>query len=133
MNESEKTRILLVDDHALLRHGLSAVLSLQKDFAVVGEATDGAEAVKLAARLHPDIVIMDLAMPKTDGVEATRLIRENLPDTKVMILTSFGMSAEPLMPAPRVQSSRIQPIGSWSHPSAAFLQARRFSRPKSGI
>ena len=94
MNESEKTRILLVDDHALLRHGLSAVLSLQKDFAVVGEATDGAEAVKLAARLHPDIVIMDLAMPKTDGVEATRLIRENLPDTKVMILTSFGMSAD---------------------------------------
>lgn len=91
---SSKARILLVDDHALLRHGLSAILSLQRDFEVVGEAADGHEAVKLVARLRPDIVIMDLAMPKMDGVKATRLIREQLPDTKVMILTSFGMSAD---------------------------------------
>ena len=94
MNMQNRTRILLVDDHALLRHGLSAVLSLQKDFDVVGEAADGTEAIRLAARLRPDIVIMDLAMPKTDGVEATRLIKSQVPETKVMILTSFGMSAD---------------------------------------
>lgn len=94
MNTPSKSRILLVDDHALLRRGLSAVLSLQKDFEVIGEAADGTEAVRLASKLHPDIVIMDLAMPKTDGVEATRLIKGSVPDAKVMILTSFGMSAD---------------------------------------
>lgn len=94
MNTPSKSRILLVDDHALLRRGLSAVLSLQKDFEVIGEAADGTEAVRLASKLRPDIVIMDLAMPKTDGVEATRLIRGSVPGAKVMILTSFGMSAD---------------------------------------
>lgn len=94
MSTSNKTRILLVDDHALLRHGLSAVLSLQKDFDVVGEASDGSEAVRLVGKTKPDIVIMDLAMPKTDGVEATRDIKAQHPDVKVMILTSFGMSAD---------------------------------------
>lgn len=94
MSRSEKIRILLVDDHALLRHGLSAVLSLQKDFEVVGEAGDGHEAVKRASQLRPDVIIMDLAMPRINGVEATRLIKAELPDTKVMILTTFGMSAD---------------------------------------
>jgi DNA-binding NarL/FixJ family response regulator len=94
MTRSEKIRILLVDDHALLRHGLSAVLSLQKDFEVVGEAGDGHEAVKRASQLRPDIIIMDLAMPRINGAEATKLIKAELPDTKVMILTTFGMSAD---------------------------------------
>ncbi len=94
MTRSEKIRILLVDDHALLRHGLSAVLSLQKDFEVVGEAGDGHEAVKRASQLRPDVIIMDLAMPRINGVEATKLIKAELPDTKVMILTTFGMSAD---------------------------------------
>ena len=89
-----KTRILLVDDHALLRHGLSAVLSLQKDFEIVGEAADGQEAVRQAAKLQPDIVIMDLAMPKMDGAEATRLIKQQYPDIRIVILTSFGTSAD---------------------------------------
>jgi DNA-binding NarL/FixJ family response regulator len=94
MTRSEKIRILLVDDHALLRHGLSAVLSLQKDFEVVGEAGDGHEAVKRASQLRPDVIIMDLAMPRINGAEATKLIKAELPDTKVMILTTFGMSAD---------------------------------------
>ena len=94
MTRSEKIRILLVDDHALLRHGLSAVLSLQKDFEVVGEAGDGQEAVKRASQLRPDVIIMDLAMPRINGAEATKLIKAELPDTKVMILTTFGMSAD---------------------------------------
>jgi DNA-binding NarL/FixJ family response regulator len=94
MTRSEKIRILLVDDHALLRHGLSAVLSLQKDFEMVGEARDGQEAVKRASQLRPDVIIMDLAMPRINGAEATKLIKAELPDTKVMILTTFGMSAD---------------------------------------
>ena len=94
MTQHTSTRILLVDDHALLRHGLSAVLSLQSDFEVVGEASDGQEAVRLANKLQPDIVIMDLAMPKMDGVEATRLVKQSSPETKVVILTSFGTSAD---------------------------------------
>jgi len=89
-----KTSILLVDDHALLRHGLSAVLSMQKDFEVVGEASDGQEAVRIADKLQPDIVIMDLAMPKMDGVEATRLVKQHNPNIRVVILTSFGTSAD---------------------------------------
>jgi len=94
MNTMQRKHIVLVDDHALLRHGLAALLSLEPDFEIVGEAADGAEAVKTVCKLHPDLVIMDLAMPKTDGVEATRLIKSQTPNTKVMILTSFGMSAD---------------------------------------
>ena len=87
-------RILIADDHALLRHGLATLISLHDDLAVVGEARDGREAVDLARKLTPDIVIMDLSMPLLDGVEATRQIRESLPSTKVLILTTFGTSVD---------------------------------------
>ena len=87
-------RILIADDHALLRHGLATLISLHDDLSVVGEAKDGREAVDLARKLSPDIVIMDLSMPLLDGVEATRRIRESLPATKVLILTTFGTSVD---------------------------------------
>ena len=87
-------RILIADDHALLRHGLATLISLHDDLSVVGEARDGREAVDLARKLTPDIVIMDLSMPLLDGVEATRRIRESLPSTKVLILTTFGTSVD---------------------------------------
>ena len=90
----KKHTILLVDDHALLRHGLAAILSYQKDLEVVGEASNGKDAVHLAARLQPELVIMDLMMPVIDGVEATRQITEATPNVKVLILTSFGTSAD---------------------------------------
>lgn len=82
-------RILLVDDHTVVRSGLSAVLSVQEDFKVAGEAGDGGEAVQLCERLQPDIILMDLLMPKMDGVEATRIIKQRWPQTKVIALTSF--------------------------------------------
>ena len=87
-------RILLADDHALLRMGLSTLLGCERDMQIVGEAADGEEAVERAAKLKPDVVIMDLAMPKMDGVEATRQIHAAQPKTRVLVLTSYGTSVE---------------------------------------
>jgi NarL family two-component system response regulator LiaR len=83
------TRILIVDDHPTLREGLRAILDTQEDFEVVGEAGDGETAVGRAEVLRPDVVLMDLEMPRLDGVEATRRIHERLPDTPVIVLTAF--------------------------------------------
>ena len=85
-------RILIADDHSLMRVGLNALFSHQKDMTVVGEACDGVEAVKLADELNPDVVVMDLMMPKLDGAEATRRILDVSPDAKIFILTSYGTS-----------------------------------------
>ena len=85
---------MLADDHLVVRMGLAAIMSIEQDMEVVGEASDGVEAVKLAARLHPDIVIMDIMMPKLDGVAATAEIRKRNPDTRILILTTFGTSED---------------------------------------
>ncbi|GAA1819937.1 response regulator transcription factor [Planosporangium flavigriseum] len=82
-------RILLADDHTMVRQGLRAFLALSKDLQVVGEATDGRQAVDLAHRLHPDLVLMDLLMPGLDGVSATSAIRRELPKVEVLALTGY--------------------------------------------
>jgi DNA-binding NarL/FixJ family response regulator len=82
-----QTRVLLVDDHAILREGLRALLAAQPDFAVVGEAGDGAEAVALAATLAPDLVLMDVDMPGVDGIAATEAIKAASPAVTVVMLT----------------------------------------------
>jgi DNA-binding NarL/FixJ family response regulator len=82
-------RILLADDHPVVRDGLAAMLSTQPDFEVVGEAGTGAEAVAEAARLRPDVVLMDLEMPALDGIEATRRLRAADPAVQVVVLTAF--------------------------------------------
>jgi two-component system response regulator NreC len=84
---SRKTRILLADDHAVVRQGFRLILNQEPDLEVVGEASDGVEAVRLTQQLKPDIVIMDIGMPKVNGVEATRRIVENFPESKVVILS----------------------------------------------
>jgi DNA-binding NarL/FixJ family response regulator len=81
-------RILLVDDHSVVRKGLRMFLSLDPELEVVGEARDGAEAVRMAHELQPDVVLMDLLMPVMDGIQATAMIRRELPDTEVLALTS---------------------------------------------
>jgi DNA-binding NarL/FixJ family response regulator len=82
-------RVLLADDHPVFRHGLTALLDALPDVEVVGEAADGAEAVELARRTRPDVVVMDLQMPGVDGVSATRQVLEELPGTGVLVLTMF--------------------------------------------
>jgi NarL family two-component system response regulator LiaR len=86
----ERIAVLIADDHPVVRRGLRTFLELQDDLEVVGEASDGAEAVELAARLLPDVVLMDLVMPGLDGIDATRRIRDGSPATRVVVLTSFS-------------------------------------------
>jgi len=82
-----KIRVVLADDHRMMREGIRALLERQEDVEVIGEAADGREAVRLADRLCPDVVVMDVSMPLLNGIEATRQIRRDCPDVKVLILT----------------------------------------------
>jgi len=86
---AEKIRVMLVDDHAIVRKGIAALLATESDFEVIGEASDGAEAVAKAQALRPDVVLMDLVMPKIDGIEATRQITSQVDGVRVLVLTSF--------------------------------------------
>ena len=87
-----KIKILIADDHAIVRYGLSSLFSTQKDMEVVGCAKDGVEAVQLALDKKPDVIVMDLSMPRMDGSEATAELHEKLPSAKVLLLTSFMTS-----------------------------------------
>jgi DNA-binding NarL/FixJ family response regulator len=83
-------RVAIADDHAVVRQGLRTFLELQDDVEVVGEAADGAEAVELVERTEPDVVLLDLVMPRIDGIEAIRQIRARCPATRILVLTSFA-------------------------------------------
>ena len=90
----KKIRILVADDHALVRMGLSTLIGCEPDMKIVAEAEDGPAAVRLALQHQPDIVIMDMQMPGGGGLEASRQLRTRLPSAKILILTSFGLSAD---------------------------------------
>jgi DNA-binding NarL/FixJ family response regulator len=87
---SKEIRILLADDHDVVRRGLTALLDGTDGFAVVGAAADGEEAVALAGQHEPDVVLMDLSMPRVDGIEATRRLMAARPESRVVVLTSFS-------------------------------------------
>jgi DNA-binding NarL/FixJ family response regulator len=86
-------RVLIVDDHAIVREGIRALLAVDKDVQVVGEAGGGREAIELARRLAPDVVVMDIAMPDLGGLEATLEIRKDRPDAKIVVLSQYGDSS----------------------------------------
>lgn len=89
MTTARPTRVMLVDDHTVVRSGLGAVLSASDDMELVGEAGDGEEAIRLCERHKPDVILMDLLMPKMDGVQATKVIHERWPQVCIIALTSF--------------------------------------------
>ena len=83
-------RVLIVDDHQIVRKGIRALLATKRDIQVVGEASDGLEAVAQTLNLHPDVVLMDLMMPKMDGIQAAKEITSKQPETHILVLTSFA-------------------------------------------
>lgn len=88
---SEMIKVLVVDDHTVVRKGLTSLLSADKyGVEVIGEAADGREAIEKARLLHPDVILMDLIMPKVDGIEAITTIREETPEARILVLTSYG-------------------------------------------
>jgi DNA-binding NarL/FixJ family response regulator len=97
---AEPIRVLIVDDHAVVREGLQAFLELQEGIEVAGQAADGEDAVEAAERLRPNVILMDLVMPRLDGVAAMRSLRESVPDARVIVLTSF-LDDDKLLPALR--------------------------------
>ena len=89
MDGDERIRVLVVDDHAVVRRGLRGFLELQDDIEVIGEAADGAEAIARSAELRPDVILMDVLMPTLDGIAATAAIKRAQPDVEIVALTSF--------------------------------------------
>ncbi|MEH6995242.1 response regulator transcription factor [Neobacillus drentensis] len=83
-------RIMIADDHHVVRRGLAFFLKTQRDIEIIGEAGNGKEAVELARKLKPDLILMDLVMPEMDGIQATKIIKTEMPEIKIMILTSFS-------------------------------------------
>lgn len=86
-------RILVADDHAVVREGLRQLLEMQNDFTVIGEACDGIQALELARQLKPDVVLLDIAMPRLSGLEAVRLIRDAVPETRIVVLSMYEKEA----------------------------------------
>ena len=130
-------RVLIADDHAVVREGLRAFLALQDDVEVVGEAADGEEAVQAVARLEPDVALVDLVMPRVDGIEAIGRIRAERPQTRVIVLTSFvdedkmlpgGARGRRRLPAQGRRSRRSSSARSAPSTAAAPCCTRRSSR-----
>jgi NarL family two-component system response regulator LiaR len=86
----KKVRILVVDDESVVREGIVAILSLQPDMAVVGEATDGIQAVQMARKAKPDVILLDMVMPHQDGLATIPIVKEALPESRILVLTSFA-------------------------------------------
>lgn len=87
---NEKIRVLVVDDHEIVREGLRTILGMESDIELIGEAKDGVEAVEKALALSPDVILIDLVMPRKDGIQAIREIKAQVPDVRILVLTSFA-------------------------------------------
>ena len=112
---TEPIRVLVADDHPVFRRGMRAILGAEPEIELVGEATDGEEAVALALELRPDVILMDLNMPGVTGIEATRRILEASPDTAILMLTMFE-DDDPVLAAMRAGAPGYVLKGAdWAH------------------
>ncbi len=145
MENKKPIRVLIADDHPLVRDGMRTLLSTQSDLELVGEAENGAEAVKLARELQPDIILLDLVMPRMDGLEALARIKEDNPDARILVVTSFA-DDEKVFPAikggalgyflkeasPRMLAQAIRDVHRgelWLHPTIARKVIGELDRP----
>jgi len=126
----DKIRVLVADDHAIVRHGIYALLETEPDIQVVGEAQDGRQAIAEAQRLRPDVVLMDLVMPVVDGVEAIRSIRACQPQVRVLVLTSFGGENQVF---PAIKAGALGYILKDSTPSELVQAIRQVDRGESAL
>src|SRR5882672_8274094 len=94
MNGNNQIRILIVDDHPVLREGIATILGIERDMVMVAEANDGREAVERFRRYRPDITLMDLRMPNMNGTEAIQAIRSDFPEARIIVLTTWGGDAQ---------------------------------------
>lgn len=138
-------RVLIADDHTIVRRGIRALLSTEYDMEVVGETSDGVETVAQAKVLHPDVILMDLVMPRMNGIEATHQIIESQPGVRILVLTSFaaddkvfpaikagamGYLLKDSSPEELIQAIRQVHCGESSlHPSIAFKVLRELAHP----
>lgn len=116
-------RVLVADDHAVVREGLRQLLEMQSDITVIGEARDGIEALELARQLKPDVVLLDIAMPRLSGLEAIRLIRDAVPATRIVVLSMYEKEAY----AHHVLQAGAYGYVLKSEPSSDMLAAIRFA------
>jgi DNA-binding NarL/FixJ family response regulator len=123
-------RVVIADDHAVVREGLRTFLGMHPDIEIVGEVTNGVEAIAEVSRLHPDVVLMDLVMPQVDGVEATRRIMAEHPDVKVIVVTSFA-DDDKIYPA--IRAGAVSYLLKDAHPTAIVEAVRAAIRGESRL
>ncbi|NTU85489.1 MAG: response regulator transcription factor [Chloroflexales bacterium] len=123
-------RVLIADDHGLVRKGIRALLAREPDIIVVGEASDGQAAIDASASLRPDVVLMDLAMPVLDGIEATRIISARQPEARILVLTSFTTDDKVF---PALKAGALGYLLKDSEPEALAQAIRQVSRGESSL
>lgn len=127
---SQTIRILIVDDHTIVRKGIRALLAEIADLEVVGEAADGQEAIAQAARLSPDVILMDLAMPRMDGIEATNRIKVQQPESRILVMTSFATDDKVL---PAIKAGAMGYLLKESAPNDLVQAIRQIYRGESSL
>ena len=145
MNQNQSIRLLIADDHLIIREGLGAIIAAQPNMELVGQAADGVEAVALARQLQPDVILLDLMMPRQNGLQAIIAIRRDNPQARILVLTSFA-DDENVFPAIKAgalgyllkdtpRSQLLQAIRdvaegrAYLHPEIALKMIYKFNRP----